>query len=53
MCIQVIVRWHEAKIRVRAAVALPAANGDALPSMLSTLFDSFGAMQVHSILHST
>ena len=47
MCAQVIIRWHEAELRVRASVALPAAKDEnALPSMLSTLFESFAAMQV-------
>jgi hypothetical protein len=52
--IQVIIRWHEAGIRVRASIALPAAaNEDALPSMLATLFQSFAAMQAKFVLSSS
>ena len=48
MYVQVIVQWHEGKVRVRASVVLPAAAAeeDVLPSMLSSLFQSFAAMQV-------
>ena len=52
--VQVIIRWHEAGIRVRASIALPAATDeDALPSMLTTLFQSFAAMQVMLVLASS
>ena len=51
---QVIIRWHEAGIRVRASIALPAATDeDALPSMLTTLFQSFAATQVMLVLASS
>ena len=45
---QISVQWHEGKVRVRASVVLPAAAAEeeALPSMLSSLFQSFAAMQV-------
>ena len=47
LCAQVIIRWHEATLRVRASVSLPAAkDASALPSMLDTLFRSFAVMQV-------
>lgn len=53
LIVQVIVRWHEAGIRVRASIALPAATDeDALPSMLNTLFQSFAAMQVMIVFAS-
>lgn len=46
------MQWHEGQVRVRASVVLPAADAaeDALPSMLSSLFQSFAAMQVPTSL---
>ena len=51
LSVQVSVQWHEGKVRVRASVLLPAAaEEDALPSMLSSLFQSLHAMQVPTSL---